>query len=52
MNILLVPLDLPIYLPRHKEAVKKTAPTYVRSIMVPFCVFFVIAILSNIVIIL
>ena len=36
MNILLVPLDLPIYLPSHKEAVKKTAPTYVCSIMAPF----------------
>ena len=46
-NILLVPLDSP----SHKEAVKKTAPTYVRSIMVAFCGFTVIAIISNIVII-
>ena len=32
-----MPLDLPKYLPSHKEPVKKTAPTYVRSIMMPFC---------------
>ena len=49
-NILLVPLDLPIS-SSHKEAVKNTAPTYVHSIMVPFCGFAVIAILSNITII-
>ena len=39
--MLLVPLDLPIHLPSHKEPVKKTAPTYyVRSIMVPFLWFY------------
>ena len=32
-SILLVPLDLPIYLPS-KEAVKKTVPTYVHSTVV------------------
>ena len=36
-------------LPSHKEPVKKTAPTYVRSIMMPFCSFTVITYRDNLV---